>query len=907
MALVLANRVQETATPNTTVSFTLTGAVSGFQTFAVVGDTNTTYYTATDTAGNWEVGLGQYSTTGPTLTRLTFYASSAGGGPVSFPGNVTVFVTYPSGSSVYLDFSGNVSPLGTIFSGNWQASTVGVAYGGTGVTTSSGPNSVVLRDANENITVNRINQGLQTVTATGGTTTLTAASDFNQALVGTGDHTFRLPDATTLSDTTTFQFNNNATGTLTIENNAGTTVGTVASGGAAGIALLSNATVGGTWDVHAYIPENVTWGTNALALGGTVISGGTWQGGTIQSGYGGTGLTTFTGANNALYSTSASALTAGTLPVAAGGTGLTSFTANGIPYANSTTTLTTGSALTFDGTTFATTGRTSSANGAWVGSGAVMGWGAAGTFSNYIVGDTTSNYLLFQVNSAEGMRLTSTGLGIGTSTPGERLTVQTALTGTTAGSNTVGRFQSNGSGRDANIALGDNVNASARLGYLSGNMYFWTNGAERMRLDSSGNLGIGTSSPGAKLGVQGAYAASAPTTSSTPIGRLNNGGAISWWFGGTAYSYLWAQGIQDDGTNNVKNIVLQPLGGSIGIGGSPGGPLEVFSSGVSRLLLDSSGNLGLGVTPSAWGSGQRAIQTPAGAIWNFNAFNMTITQNAFSDGTERYIGNGFASKYNQNSGTHVWSVAASGNAGDPITFTQAMTLNAAGELLLGTTGASGNRLIVNGTIRSMQQGLRNTLSIQADNSAGAASWVQPNLIGHYWTGTQDAISVRVPSSGNADTASYDILRDGTHIWYAAGGSNNTGSTATERARIDSSGNFSMAAAGAITGSRINPRTSTTASTATLTPDIQAADQYNLTAQAVGLTVAAPIGTPVDGNKLMFRILDNGTTRTITWNATYTAIGVTLPTATTANKMIYVGCVYNSTNTRWDVIAVSTQA
>lgn len=113
--------------------------------------------------------------------------------------------------------------------------------------------------------------------------------------------------------------------------------------------------------------------------------------------------------------------------------------------------------------------------------------------------------------------------------------------------------------------------------------------------------------------------------------------------------------------------------------------------------------------------------------------------------------------------------------------------------------------------------------------------------------------------------------------------------------------------GAITSSRINPRVSSTTSTATLTPDISAFDQYNLTAQAAGLTVAAPTGTPVDGNKLIIRILDNGTSQTITWNGTYTAIGVTLPTATTANKMIYVGCVYNSANTRWDVIAVTTQA
>lgn len=107
--------------------------------------------------------------------------------------------------------------------------------------------------------------------------------------------------------------------------------------------------------------------------------------------------------------------------------------------------------------------------------------------------------------------------------------------------------------------------------------------------------------------------------------------------------------------------------------------------------------------------------------------------------------------------------------------------------------------------------------------------------------------------------------------------------------------------------RINPRVSSTTSTASLTPDISSYDQYCLTAQAAGLTVNAPTGTPVDGNKLTFRILDNGVSQTISWNATFTVIGVTLPTATTANKTTYVGCIYNANNTRWDVIAVTTQA
>jgi hypothetical protein len=119
-----------------------------------------------------------------------------------------------------------------------------------------------------------------------------------------------------------------------------------------------------------------------------------------------------------------------------------------------------------------------------------------------------------------------------------------------------------------------------------------------------------------------------------------------------------------------------------------------------------------------------------------------------------------------------------------------------------------------------------------------------------------------------------------------------------RASIDSTGVNSV---------RLNPRVSSSASASSLTPDISAYDQYCYTALAAGLTINAPTGTPLDGNKLLFRILDNGVSRTLTWNATYTVIGVTLPTSTTVSKMTYVGCVYNAANTRWDVVAVTTQA
>jgi hypothetical protein len=323
MALALFDRVQETTTTTGTGSVTLGGAVPGFQSFAVVGNGNTCYYTIVDGTA-WEVGIGTYSTSGPTLARTTVLSNSSGNtSPITLAaGTKTIFLTYPAEKSVNLDVSGNVSPLGTVSSGVWQGSTVGVAYGGTGVTTSSGANSVMLRDANQNVSINRLNQSSTAITAAGGTTTLTAASTFSQILNGTGGQTFKLPDATTLTNTTTFEFNNNATGTLTITDYANATIGTISSGGAAAIALLSNGTVGGTWDVHAYIPENVTWGTNSLVLGSTVITGGTWNGGTIATGYGGTGLTSYT-SGGAVYANSSSTLTSGTLPVTAGGTGAT--------------------------------------------------------------------------------------------------------------------------------------------------------------------------------------------------------------------------------------------------------------------------------------------------------------------------------------------------------------------------------------------------------------------------------------------------------------------------------------------------------------------------------------------------------------------------------------------------------
>jgi len=366
MALVIADRVQETTTSTGTGSVTLLGAVTGYQTFAVIGNGNTTFYTIADQGGsNWEVGVGTYSTTGPTLARTTVLASSNSGSLVNFSaGTKAVFVTYPSEKSVNLDASGNVSALGTVSSGTWQGTTVGVAYGGTGVTASSGANSVVLRDANVNVSANNFLNGYTATTAAGGTTVLTTASSYYQRLGGSTTQTYKLPDATTMALGQAFVFDNDSSGILTIIDNASTVIDTVPSGGYGYFFVESNATSAGSWGKYALLPASYDFSTTTADFGTAVIINTTYQGNAVGAAYGGTGLTTFAGANNALYSTSSSALAAGTLPVAAGGTGSTTLTANNVLLGNGASALqvvapgTSGNILTSNGTTWTSAANT---------------------------------------------------------------------------------------------------------------------------------------------------------------------------------------------------------------------------------------------------------------------------------------------------------------------------------------------------------------------------------------------------------------------------------------------------------------------------------------------------------------------------------------------------------------------
>ena len=152
MPLVVKDRVKVTTTTTGTGTLTLGSAAVGFQSFAVIGDGNTTYYAIVDSAfGTWEVGVGVYTSSGTTLSRDTVLESSNAGALVDFAaGSKEVFVTYPADRAVmgamgYIENSSTITVSSTINAGNNAISGGPVTIAdGVSVTVPSGSRWVVV-------------------------------------------------------------------------------------------------------------------------------------------------------------------------------------------------------------------------------------------------------------------------------------------------------------------------------------------------------------------------------------------------------------------------------------------------------------------------------------------------------------------------------------------------------------------------------------------------------------------------------------------------------------------------------------------------------------------------------------------------------------------------------------------
>jgi hypothetical protein len=202
-------------------------------------------------------------------------------------------------------------------------------------------------------------------------------------------------------------------------------------------------------------------------------------------------------------------------------------------------------------------------------------------------------------------------------------------------------------------------------------------------------------------------------------------------------------------------------------GGSNDAGLQ-FTAGTSNsMTFNAAGNLGLGVTPSAWSLG-KAIEIGAtgSAIWNVDIYNLAFTQNAYFNTSWKYARTQAASFYDQYTGAHRWFNAPAGNAGDTISFTQAMTLDASGNLGVGTTSPSARF-----DLTSSAQLLANFNSTNA-----SAGYIQFQSSGTLYGFVGSAATL---SSGSSTDFT---IRSQNNLLFTSGGG-------SERARIDSSGNL----------------------------------------------------------------------------------------------------------------------
>jgi hypothetical protein len=458
MAFVIADRVRETSTTTGTGNFTLAGAVTGYQTFDAALDTgDTTYYTITDQSGaNWEVGIGTF-TSPSTLARTTILSSSNGGSVVTFTsGTKDVFISLPASKTVQSFSAGStgLTPSTASFGAVALAGTLVPANGGTGTSTAFTAGSVVFAGAS-------------------GVYAQDNASLF-------------------------FDDTNNRLGIGTASPDAALTVNTVASFGAGAAALPSIAAKGdlntGMWFPAADTIAASTGGSERLRID--------------SSGNVGIGTSSPSALLHVNGNSKFGALVTTGLGVSTGDAGLE---VGGERSGNGNSIIDLHAAA---GTDFsARLLRTSGANG------------------QFEITNSGTGALAFATSSTERMRIDSSGkVGIGTSNPGARLQVDTAttddgisITNTSSANTTAKQPRLLFRGTDT-LATGKDaaslVVVPADVNYVGASLAFYTRGsdtnAERMRIDSSGNIIAGASAALATTATNGFLYV--PTCAGTPTG-----------------------------------------------------------------------------------------------------------------------------------------------------------------------------------------------------------------------------------------------------------------------------------------------------------------------------------------------------------------------------------------------------
>jgi hypothetical protein len=549
---------------------------------------------------------------------------------------------------------------------------------------------------------------------------------------------------------------------------AGVTNVDINSGSIDGTTIGANSAAAGTF-------TNLTASGTVSFSGATVSNGGAVttidiNGGTIDA--------TSIGASSASTGAFTTLTTSSTVTLNGG-------TANGVLYLNGSKVATSGSNITFDGTDLRMPNGGSMLVGASASGGAIFLINGTAAAQRLILGTSgtdavinatrtsgTSPNLLFQIESTEGFCLTSTSLytasginvGIGTSSPGYKLDVntdsnvnwiRTGCTTTNSGAGVIFKGAISGQ-KNWVIANQYNVNGGLEFTQTTAAGGSTIGSSPAMVLDYSGNLGIGTSSI-TPVGSQTVLA----------VGNSSGGTVAHYQSGSLAYRTSASSSGVDCFNPNAT-------------------PIQWYTSGTSRMLLDSSGNLGLGVTPSAWSSGGNITLADNKAIGAAGQY-LNLSANWYYSGGDKYVGNGYATLYYQQVGAHKWYTAPNNTsgAGATLAWTTAMTLDASGNLGVGTS--SPESLLHLSKASSGAAGpiifLDNSASSALGNSAGIRFTTDAGGTVSNYAGYFECVNTNA-GNGAAD------LTFGT--W--------NGSSRGERARITSGGFFKASNTGTYSSS-----------------------------------------------------------------------------------------------------------